>query len=74
MINLTENQLVSGSMYDGSRIFPGSVNHSSKEITIYNMQDSDPRPASNRRPNLKSIAVSHFRKSTCNDVTDVCSK
>ena len=38
------------------------------------MQDSDPRPASNRCPTLKSIAVSHFRKSTCNDVTDVCSK
>jgi hypothetical protein len=38
------------------------------------MQDSDPRPASNRRPTLKSIAVSHFRKSTCSDVTDVCPK
>lgn len=38
------------------------------------MQDSDPRPASNRRLTLKSITVSHFRKSTCNDVTDVWSK
>jgi hypothetical protein len=27
---------------------------------------------SNRRPILKSMAVSHFLKSTSNDVTDVC--